>query len=179
MTKREKNERIVMKRFMFGALLLILVCLTFTLPSVKSDDSQTFTLPYGAWNIHYTISDAHVTPGQAVNLDITLTPNVVVYDFRLQATSTPDSSLVTDNVWRFQEIKAGEQQSHTFVVKIPANEAPGTYNIDLRIQGYNDTAYLEWYPYWSCRGSLCFGETPQYTQDTSTLSGYSIVLIVA
>jgi hypothetical protein len=158
--------------------LLILVCLAPTLPWVRADGGSTLTLRYAAWNIDYTISAVNVTPGEAVNLDITLTPNLEVYDLRLQATSTPDSSLLTDH-WGFQDIKPGEVQHHTFTVRIPASAARGTtYHIDLLIQGYNDTAFLEWYPSFSCRGWFCLRESPQYIQDTTKLPGNSIVLTV-
>jgi len=176
--RRKKVLRIVMKKLVFGALLLILVCFTLTLPSVRSDDGLTLTLRYVAWNIDYTASAVNVNRGQSVNLGITFTANVEVYDLRLQAISTPGSSLIADNVLGFQYIKPTEHQHHIFTVKIPDNAATGTYHIDLLIQGYNDAAFLEWYPYWYCRGFFCTGENPQYTQDTTKLSGNSIVLTV-
>ena len=171
------HGRIVMKRFMFGTLMLVLVILSLTLPSING---QSLTLTYSAWSVDYTISAVNLNLGESANLYITLRANVDVYDLRLRVISTP-GPLVQNNDWLIQCIDAGEQSNNTFTVQIPTTALPGTYHLDLLIQGYNDAAWLgiDLYPHypWSCHGIFCT-ETPQYTQDTSKLQGSSIVLTV-
>jgi hypothetical protein len=107
-----------MKKLVFGTFLMILVCLTLTLPSVRADNGQTLTLTYIAWNIEYTINTVIVARGQSANLDVVLTANVEVHDLNLQVVSTPGSSLITDNTWGFEDMRPTEQQHQTFTVTV-------------------------------------------------------------
>ncbi len=175
-----------MKRFVFGTLLLVLVCITFTLPSARADQGQSYVLDSQFWTVEYKISDVSVKRGQVVTLDVTFTAKVTVYDFSLQVRSGP-VSLVHDNVWTFgqgSEIDRALPQLHTFQVNIPGDAATGTgYKLDLQLQGYNDTAkvnlkafgFVIWY--WRYQGWFST-ESPQYTQDTTKLPEKEIVLTV-
>jgi hypothetical protein len=131
------------------------------------------------WKVEYRISYVHVKPGQTINLDITFTAKVMIYDLKLEVLSNP-VNLVTDNVLRFNEIAPVLPQPYTFHVKIPDAAVPGTsYKLDLLIQGYSDAPWLNIrLDGWSCRGFFCSGESPQYTQDTTKLQANSIVLTV-
>jgi len=166
----------VMKRLTFGTLLVVLVCLTFTLPSARADNGKTFTLTYTAWNIGYTISDVTVKRGQIVTLSIDFTPTVLIYDLRIEALPSP-ISLGSIGPWTFKEIRSGERQLQTFQVRIPENAAAGAnYHLDLRIQGYNDAPLFDFFG-WRPHGTwYWWAESPQYSQDTRDLQGYSIVI---
>lgn len=170
-----------MKRLVFGTLLLILVCLTFTLPPARADEGQSYVLDSNYWKVEYRISYIHVKPGQTINLDITFTAKVRIYDVKLEVLSNP-VNLVADNVLRFDEIASDLPQPYTFHVKIPDAASPGTkYELNLLLQGYKGPPWLGLYWFglhWYCRGWLCSGESPQYTQDTIKLPANSIVLTV-
>ncbi len=176
-----------MKRIALGTLLFLLFCIACTLPSAIADQDQSHTLNSNFWTVQYTISDVNVAPGQVLTLDITFTAKVTIYDFSLQVVSNP-ASLVADGVWTFptpnDEILPDLSQPHTFQVNIPSNAATGTqYQLDLQLQGYNDTAKFPfvnwgWLGFYSYRGFFFLMEKPEYTQDTNTTLGQSIVLTV-
>jgi len=166
-----------MKRLVFGTLLLILVCLPFTLPPARSAEVRTYTLRSKAWNIDYTISDVRVNPGQIVTLDINFTANVLIYDLKLEVLSNP-VQLVTGPPWGFKEIRSSLLQRHTFQVKIPDDAARGSkYNLDLLLQGYNDPPWFDLFG-WRPHGLLFWVEQPQYTGDTRGHEENSIVITV-
>ncbi|MGA3109011.1 MAG: hypothetical protein ABSD99_06080 [Candidatus Bathyarchaeia archaeon] len=176
-----------MKRIVLGTLLLLLVCIVFTLPSARADQGQSHTLNSNFWTVQYMISDVNVVPGQLLTLYVTFTAKVTIYDFSLQVVSNP-ASLVAGSVWTFPtsngEILPDLSQPHTFQVNIPSSAAAGTeYQLDLQLQGYNDTAKFPfvnwgWLGFYSYRGVFFLIEKPEYTQDTNTTLGQSIVLTV-
>jgi len=178
---------IVMKRIVLGTLLLLLVCIAFTLPSARADQGQSHTLNSNFWTVQYMISDVNVVPGQVLTLHVTFTAKVTIYDFSLQVVSNP-ASLVVGSVWTFPasngEILPDLSQLHTFQVNIPSSAAAGTeYQLDLQLQGYNDTAKFPfvnwgWLGFYSYRGFFFLLEKPEYTQDTNTTLGQSIVVTV-
>ena len=177
--------RIVMKRLVLGTLLLLLVCITFTLPSARADQSQSYVLNSNFWTVEYKISDVLAKRGQRITLDVTFTAKVTIYDFSLKVLSNP-VSLVPDDVWTFptHEIGKGLPQLHTFNVNIPDDAATGTkYQLDLQLRGYNDAAKVDWnlfgfqILYWRYEGWFST-ENPQYTQDTKVIQGQSVVITV-
>ena len=184
--QRQKNLGIIMKRIAFGTLFL-LVCIAFTLPSAIADQGQSYTMNSNFWTVQYMISDVNVVPGQALILDVNFTAKVTIYDFSLQVVSNP-ASLVLSSVWTFPtpngEILPDLSQPHTFQVNIPSSATTGTqYQLDLQLQGYNDTAKFPfenwgWIGFYSYRGFFFLKETPEYTQDTNTTLEQSIVLTV-
>ena len=135
------------------------------------------------WTVEYTILDVNVVPGQVLTLDVTFTAKVTIYDFRLQVVSDP-VSLVPGHAMTFGEIEPGLPQPHTFQVSIPSTAATGTeYQLDLQLQGYNDTAKFpflnwDWIGFHTYRGFFFWTEGPEYTQDTNATLGQSIVLTV-
>ena len=180
--------RIVMKRIALRTLLLLLVCIAFTLPSARADQGQSHTLNSNFWTVQYMISDVNVVPGQVLTLYVTFTAKVTIYDFSLQVLSNP-ASLVIGSVWTFPtsngEILPDLSEPHTFQVNIPSNAATGTeYQLDLQLQGYNDTAkfpYVDWdgIGFHSYRGFFFLKESPEYTQVTNATLGQSIVISVS
>jgi len=166
-----------MKGLVFGTLLLLLVCSSFTLPLARSDEGNMFTWRPQGCNITYRISNVSVRQGQIVTLYVNLTTTARIYDLRLEVLSNP-VQLVTEPVWGFDEIESGLPQPHTFRIRIPDDAAKGTrYSLDLLLTGYNDAPWLTLWS-WHLRGFLFWPEHPQYTGDTRDIKGNSIVITV-
>jgi len=174
---------ISLKRLIVNVLLLLVVCLSTTFPLASADRDQSHVLNSGFWTVYYTISDVSVVPGQVLALNVNFTGKVTVYDFRFQVVSNP-ASLVTGSVWTFPEILPDLMQRHTFFITISTSAATGTqYEIDLQLQGYNDTARFpflswDWIGFHAYRGFFFWMESPEYTQTTNATLGQSIVLTV-
>lgn len=181
---------IVMKRVVLGTFLFLLVCIPFTLPLARADQGQSCGLDSQYWTALCKISDVRVKAGERITIDVTFTAKVNIYDFSLKVKSGP-TPIMQDNVWSFgqgSEIEAGVTQDHTFQANIPGDAATGNqYTLDLQLQGYNDTAKVNlgfnigswrieiWY--WRQQGWFST-ESPEYTQDTSTMPGKTIEITV-
>ena len=172
---------VVMKRLVVGTVLFLLVCTTLTLPSARADEGQScgFDSPY--WTVECTISSVRVPHGQGFTVDVTVTAKLTIYDFSLTVKSGP-TSIVPDNVWSFDQgskMDNGVTRHHTFQGNIPSAAATGDqYTLYMVVQGYNDTAKVNWgfnigswritIWYWRQQGWFST-ESPEYTQDTSTI----------
>ena len=168
-------------------MMFLVVCMCVVLPPASAGQSQLHVLNSKFWTVQYMISDVNVVPGQVLTLSVNFTAKVTIYDFRLQVVSNP-ASLVTSGVWTFPtangEILPDLTQRNTFLVTIPTSAVAGTqYEIDLQLQGYNDTARFpfiswDWVGFHSYRGFIFRMEKPEYTQTTNATLGQSIVLTV-
>ena len=160
-----------------GMLLLALVCLSSIPPSLRADGNQVYKWNKHAWNISYKISEANVKPGDALSLSVNFTANVVIYDLRVEVASIP-VQIVSNNVWKLNEVNSALPESQIFQVQIPTNApVPGGYQIDLYVQGYKNPPtfdFLGWRPH----GFLWWSESPEYTGNTTETLGDSIVLTV-
>ena len=172
-------------RLVITTFMILVICTSFTLSSVGAEQTQTYTMNSQLWIVQYTISATNVVPNQVVIVQVTFTPKIRIYDFSLQPVTNP-VSLVTGRSMSFEEIDPGLPQIQTFQVTIPGSATTGTkYQLDLQLQGYNDTAKVDVkllgfrILYWRYQSYPWMPESPEYVQDTNSTLGQSIVITVS
>jgi len=146
------------------ALLLIAIIGVINMVTLAS----AVTITNDMWKIDYSISKVIVSPGEVLDVTVTVDPIVKTYDFRVEIISSP-VQLMRDGVWSFKELPGGLKQTNVFQLKIPENARSTTqYQIDLRSEGYRNPPLFDLLGIWRPHKILFWGEDPTTLDSITT-----------